>query len=355
MQKKLRVGIIGAGGMGQGLIAGLTGKRPLDGVTVAALADANAAKLKTAGATYNIAACFTDHRRMLAQADLDIVYVASPNFLHKQHTLDALAAGCHVFCEKPVALRAADAAAMVKKAALAKRVFMVNFPMRFTPNAVILKEMISKGEFGKLYYVKASYLRRRGVPGLGGWFTNKKLSGGGPLIDLGVHILDRTYWLMGAPKPVTVSAMTFNRLIKDSDWADWPPQATRVGEKYTQPVNVEDLASAFIRFDNGAGLVLEASWAGHSRVGQTFEFFGDKAGALENSDGLRIFENRDKLPVDTLPDSKAVTAVNWPFKHFVECICNGRPPMAKPGEIVNVCRMIEAIYRSADTGREVRL
>ncbi len=355
MQKTLRIGIIGAGGMGQALAQRLTQKAPMPGVEVAALAEANQAKLEAAAGACTIQGRFTDHRTMLARADLDAVYISSPNYLHKQHALDAMAAGCHVFCEKPVALRAADAAAMLNKAASARRVFMVNFPMRFTPQAAILKAMISRGEFGEIYYAKAGYLRRRGVPGRGGWFTNSKLSGGGPLIDLGVHILDRIYWLMGAPEPVSVTAAVFKHLIGDSDWANWPPAHTRTGDKFTLPVNVEDLATALIRFKNGAALALEASWAGHSRVGQTFELFGTRSGSLENAEGLRVFQTRGSLPADILPDVKAAPAPGTPFEHFIGCIRRRRRPMAAPAEIINVCKIIEAVYQSAASGREVRL
>ncbi len=235
---------------------------------------------------------------------------------------------------------------------------------RFDNTSQVLKRFIERGEFGEIYYAKASYLRRRGIPGLGGWFTTRKLSGGGSLIDLGVHFLDTTIWLMGSPEPVSVVGSTYNKFKEQAIDGGWPPIETRTGDKYSGTFDVEDLATSFIKFANGATLFLETSWAGNSETGLTLNLFGTKAGARVGQSegegkigetGLKIFAEREGDLMDIVPVLPKVNSYEKEDSHFIECIRENKEPITKPKEILNVVKIIEAIYLSAETGKEIKL
>ena len=351
--EKLKVGIIGAGGIAQE--SHIPGFQKLQNVQVVAISDHNKEKLGFVAEKFNIPTKFTDWREMVEVDDIKIISICSPNFMHKEQSVESIKRDKHVLCEKPVAMNSRETKEILTTAKKKKKKFMVAFPSRFSAGATFLKKLIDRKEFGQVYYAKASYLRRRGIPGLGGWFTTKKLSGGGPLIDVGVHILDKIYWLMGAPEPVSVSGATFQKFKKEAIDGGWPPQASRLGDKYKGTFDVEDLSSAFIKFDNGATMFLEASWAGNSDVGMSVSLFGEKKGAKEDASGLKIFEEHSGVLLDTSPVLLPINTYDEEIKHFVFCVTEDKKPITKPNEILNVIRIIEAIYKSAETGREIRL
>jgi len=193
---------------------------------------------------------YTDAHELFSSGTVDAVSIAVPNFLHAELSIAALPAGLHVLCEKPMALNAVQAERMLLAARQADRILMVHFNYRFSPPSRFAKQYVEAGHLGQVYYAKTRWLRARGIPKLGGWFGIKRLSGGGPMIDLGVHRLDLALWLMGYPKAVAVSASTFSALGAEI--------ASSVDAEY----DVEDLAVALIRLDNGVTLNLEVSWAG---------------------------------------------------------------------------------------------
>ncbi len=353
MAKKLKVGIVGAGGIAQ--FGHIPSFQKLAEVEVVALADPNKEKLEMVAKRFQIPETFADYRELIGKKEIDIISICSPNYLHKEQAILALSAGKDVLCEKPVAMNSKETEEILIKVKKTGRKFMVAFLHRFSSASVFLRKIINRGEFGDIYYARAGCLRRRGIPGLGGWFTNKKLSGGGPLIDVGVHVLDKTYWLMDAPKPVSVIGVTYQKFKKIATDGSWPPPDSRVGDKFTGPFDVEDLAGAFIRFANGATLVLEASWAGNSQTGLTYDLFGTKAGAREDDSGLKIFGEDFGVLTDTVPDLPSVNLCDAEIKDFVSCIREGRAPITTPAEILAVSKIIEGIYRSASSGREVRL
>jgi len=350
---KVKVGIIGAGGIAQ--VAHIPNFQKITGVEVAAISDPNEEKLKFVAGKFKIGSSFTDYRKILEMDDISIVSICSPNFVHKEHAVESLKSGKHVLCEKPVAMSGAEAREILETAKTTKKKFMVAFPSRFAPGAVFLKKLVDRGEFGEIYYAKASCLRRRGIPGLGGWFTTKKMSGGGPLIDIGVHILDKTYWLMGAPELVSVTGVTYQKFKDKAFDGGWPPVETRVGDKYTQPLDVEDLSSAFIKFSNGASLFLEASWAGNSEGGTSLSLFGTKKGAKDDGASLKIYDEVNGVLLDNTPVLPGADTYFEEIKHFVSCVLEDKEPVTKPNEILNVIRIIESIYKSAESGKEIRL
>ncbi|NQU40228.1 MAG: Gfo/Idh/MocA family oxidoreductase [Lentisphaerae bacterium] len=244
-ERNLRVGVIGLGA-GRGHVLRYKDHPRAD---VVAVADANAALLDERAEVLGVALRYTDPLEMLRKEKLDIVSVATPNKFHYPLTLAALEAGCHVLCEKPIALNASEGRQMVAAAKRAQKRLMVNFSFRFTDQSWALKQQVEAGVLGDVYFGRTVWHRRRGLPKFGGWFGQKELSGGGALIDLGVHRLDLALWLMGHPRPVYAMAGTYNHI------------AAQKVRRENELFDVEDLAAGTVRFDNGALLVVEASWA----------------------------------------------------------------------------------------------
>lgn len=233
--KKLRAGVIGLG-MGMAHVAGY---REHPDVEVVAIADTDPDRLASRGRELGIASQYTDPIAMLRKERLDLVSVATPNKFHKPLTLAALKAGCHVLCEKPMAMNAKEGREMVAAAEEARRRLMINFSYRFNDQSCAMKKAVDSGMLGDVYYARTVWNRRRGLPGFGGWFGQKCLSGGGPLIDLGVHRLDLALWLMNYPKPAWVMGGTYC------------PIGSRLAKTHNQCFDVEDFSSAMVKFENG--------------------------------------------------------------------------------------------------------
>ena len=360
--EKVKVGIIGAGGIAQ--YAHLPSFGKMQDAEVVAISDPNEFKLKKVAEKFKISQSFADYRKLLALEEIDAVVICTPNAFHKEQSMAALQSGKHVLCEKPIALSSKEVSEVLKTAAEKKKKFMGAFCHRFDNTSQILKKYIAQGEFGEIYYAKTNYLRRRGIPGLGGWFTTKKLSGGGPLIDVGVHILDTAIWLMGSPEPVEVVGSTYAKFKGTATDGGWPPLPSRTGDKYSGTFDVEDLAASFIKFDNGATLFSEASWAGNSEQGLFLSLFGTRSGAKVGQSeeegkmgkrGLKIFSEKQGNLVDIFPVLPEVNPYEKEDAHFIECIREDKEPITKPKEILNIAKIIEAIYLSAKTGKEIRL
>jgi predicted dehydrogenase len=297
--------------------------------------------------------CFTDYRRLLAAArrlELDAASVALPNALHAPVSIAALNAGLHVLCEKPMAMNVRQAQAMLHAARRNRRRLMINFSYRFMPQTQSLKSYIAGGAIGEVYYGRTAWYRRRGLPGLGGWFGQKALSGGGPIIDLGVHRIDMAMWLMGSPKPAAVSASTYNVI------------GARVAREQGKAFDVEDIGGAFIRFEGGATLIAEASWAGFTQKREEMitQLLGTKGGILQSNVNetyefdARIFTEHDGALWESKLQQGLATCPTA-YQEFVNAILEGRESIA-PGEHgLAVQQILDAIYKSAATGREVRI
>jgi len=334
---KVKVGVIGTG-IGSFHIRAY---QKLPDVEVVAVVDLDPKRAKQIAQQYNIPRYFIDYSRLL-KLDIDAVSVCTPNFLHSEMTLAALKAGKHVLCEKPMAINAQDAEEMVKVARETGKKLMIAFCNRFRNHPQLLKRYIEDGELGEIYYAKTRWLRRKGIPGMGGWFTTKAMSGGGPLIDLGVHVLDLMLWLMGNPRAVSVTGATYNKF------------GSRIPLK-EGTFDVEDLACAFIRLEMGTSLFLEVSWASHIKedAGINLSLFGTKGGA--ELWPLRIYTEKHGCFVDVEPRLEEVSGYEAEIAHFVDCIVEDKEPMATPEQGLEVTRILDAIYSSAETGREVVL
>ena len=343
---KLRVGVIGLG-MGKGHIRGYATHPQAE---VVAIADLNEQVLATVGDEYGINGRYTSAEQMLAEANLDVVSIATPNKFHKAYTLAAFAAGCHVLCEKPMAMNAAEGREMLAAAEKAGKRLMINFSYRFSEPSFALKAQVDSGILGDIYFARTVWHRRRGIPRFGGWFGQKALSGGGPLIDLGVHRLDLALWLMGYPQPTWVMASAYN------------PIATRLATEAGVAYDVEDMAVALIKFANGATVEVEASWATNIREAELMEtrLLGTKAGLVQRNvnEGYQFeaelyvenagyqFDMKVHPPLKPVPNS---------MNHFVESIVTDTPHIATGEEGLLVMQLLDAIYESAATGAPVQI
>ncbi len=345
-QAQLRVGVIGLG-MGRHHCTAFAAH---PNSNVVAVADLDAERLGRVGDEFGIEARYASYEEMLKKESLDIVGIATPTFLHRPMTLAALEAGCHAFCEKPMAMNADDARVMRDAANTAGKRIMIDFSFRFTEVSQALHAEVEKGVLGDIYYGRSIWLRRNGIPGFGGWFGQKDKSGGGPLIDLGVHRLDFALWLMGYPEPEWVVGATYDHLASK--------RAAAAGERY----DVEDIAVAMIRFKNGATLEIEASWEGHIQERELMEtrLLGTEGGLLQkNIDGGYAWENefyfeKDGELIDFTPDISEDTGISGPA-HFVDAIINDEPHTATGDEGLICMQILDAIYQSAESNRPVML
>ncbi len=344
--KKLRCGVIGLG-MGK---AHIKGYQTHPQAEVVAIADMNEELLKKVADEFNVPATYTDAEKMIEQEQLDIVSVVTPNKFHKPLTLKALAEGCNVLCEKPMAMNAVEAQEMLEASEKAGKRLMINFSYRFYEQSWALKKQVETGILGDIYFGRTVWHRRRGMPRFGGWFGQKALSGGGPLIDLGVHRLDLALWLMNYPKPDWVLAGAYN------------PIATEIAKREGKEYDVEDLASAMIRFENGATLVVEASWAANIAQRELMEtrLLGSKAGLVQRNVGegydfeAEIYLEREGCPFD-MKVHPPVPEAKCSMYHYVDSIVNDKPHIATAKDGVIVMKILDAIYKSAADGKPVQI
>ena len=344
--KKLRVGVIGLG-MGRGHVEGY---KTHPDVEVAAICDINPERLRDAGDKYGVQKRYADAEEMLAREHLDIVSNATPNHVHKPLTLAAFKHGCHVLCEKPMALNAAEGREMLAAARKVEKRLMIHFSYRFNPRAQELKACVDSGMLGDIYFARTVWHRRRGMPGFGGWFGQKALSGGGPLIDLGVHRVDLALWLMGYPRPVWVLGSTYDKI------------AAPIAKREKKAFDVEDLAVGMIKFDNGATLEVEASWAAHIKEWEHMRtrLCGTKGGLLQyNINEGYEFEAELYLEQNGVLGDMRLRGSGQPcpsaYFHFADCILNNRPHIATGEEGLIVMEILDALYASAASGAPVKI
>lgn len=354
--EKLRIGLVGVGGMGGYHIHSSHAKNPR--VEIVALCDLIEERCINAIKRDNLenVAVYTDYKKMIENEKLDAIDIATPNDLHSVIAVYALEHGLHVFCEKPDAVSVEEAEKMKAASEKAGKVLMVMRNNRYYENSKYLKKYIETGAAGDIYCGRCGWIRRRGIPGKGGWFTTKERSGGGPLIDLGVHMIDLSIWLMGNPKPVAVSGCTYNKFANDTAESD--SEHSAFGDSVEGGTfDVEDLAMGFIKFDNGACLQIEFSWASNIKKEERFvQLRGSKAGMTwrDNGDAEIYSEENGKL-VDTLRSGDMGDGHDAALRHFVSILLDGAEKDFVPQQGVNMIKILEAIYESARTGREVTL
>lgn len=347
--KKLRYGVIGAGGCGAGKHLSSYAKLA-EKVELVAVCDIRAERADQMADAFNAEASYTDYEEMLEAENLDLVSVATPNHVHAPATIAALQAGCHVHCEKPASLTPELVQQMVAAKERSGKKLMIGLNNRFNNWAQLGKKLVEAGRLGEIYHAKCGWKRRRGIPGKGGWFTTREQSGGGPLIDLGVHFIDVSNYLMGFPEPLAVSGQTYSKF---ADGQPFNPRASG----YTGTYDVEDLAVGMLRYANGCTMQLEFSWASNIEEEYTFvELYGDKGGLAYARDKMTLIEDFQGSILKSNPVLKPDEEWgNVESRHFVECILEDKEPIARPEEAVVIMKIICALYESAKLGREVLL
>ncbi|MGO4533293.1 Gfo/Idh/MocA family protein [Leifsonia sp. 2MCAF36] len=354
--RPLRAGVIGLGWAGQQHMAAYDALPGVELVAIAGMEDVPRAEL---GEKYGIDRLHRDWQELIAEGGLDVVSVAVPTFLHAPIAVGALDAGIHVLSEKPIARTAAEAQTMVEAAHRAGRVLEVAFNHRRRGDIQALKAAIDEGQIGRPYHARAIWLRRAGIPALGSWFTNREMAGGGPLIDIGVHVLDYALHLFGEPRVEAVSAVTHAELgIRGRGGATAAKQ--NVGSDY----EVEDLASLLLRLEGGGSIVIETSWAAYRPAGDEFgiTLYGTEGGAdlrvvdYAPSGELTIFtgdgEQSQDITVTADPGRGHLAVVETFLEHVAEPAdwSNWDGALA-----LDRARIIDAAYESARIGAEVRL
>lgn len=346
--KMLRVGLVGAGNIGQSehLRAYENMK---DVAEVVAIADINLERAKQAAEKYGISQVFGSIDELLANAEVDYIDVCTWNGSHADVVIKSMEAGIPVICEKPMSSNLADAEKMVEAVKKANKPFMMAMVSRFGPEVQLLKEKIEAGELGQIYLAKTGYLRRRGTPI--GWFTDSSKSGGGPIIDIGVHNLDAVWYLMGKPKPLRVSARTASYI---GDFETRGVERWKALDSDVTAFDTEDSAVAMIHFEDDITLFLEVSWAINGPSQNYTQIFGSKAGA--NLNPLTIWgENQQQFLMDEHVETPRINKFEQELRHFIECIRENKEPLASIEDGLTVQRMLDAMYRSCCENKEIIL
>ncbi|MFA6567456.1 MAG: Gfo/Idh/MocA family oxidoreductase [Victivallales bacterium] len=339
------MGIVGLGGSGKYHIFGFN-RHP--GACVVAGADTNPKLRRSRSEEYGLK-CYENMEAMLNAHKLDIVSIVTPTYLHKDLTIQALKCGCHVMCEKPMAMNSAESLVMVQAAQKAGRQLGIHFNKRFSPQATAMKKIVDSGELGDIYFARSAWCRRRGIPHFGEWGSKKTLSGGGAFSDIGVHSLDLALWLMSFPEPSWVMASSYNHI------------GAQLAKNQGITFEVEDMGVSMIKFKNGTTLELEAAWAANIKEKEfiSLRLLGDKAGLLQQSlnggyeCGVAIYLEKDGFQYDTT--LQTLPSDDTSHYAFVDAVLNGVPFMAGGGEGHAVMKILDAVYKSAETGKPIHV
>lgn len=334
-RRSLRIGLVGVGAAAQ--VNHIPALKKIEDVELVALCDRDPEKAARVAQKFQIPAAVSRLEDLLSDDSLDAVHVCTPNYLHAPMAIAALEAGKHVLCERPFARNGDEAASMLKAARKADRVLMCSVAHRFRPDAQLLRRFVEKGDLGEIFFTKAGWLRQRTEWDSDEWRRQKRESGGGVVLDLGFQILDQALWILGGPAVDSVTASVHR---------------SRKGE-------VEDSASAFLRLAGGGTLTLEVTWG--LLMEKDFAYvnlFGAHGAALLNP--LRVHRGMHGTLVNVTPQvdtsrNQYKQSTEAQIAHFADVLRKGTKPVGGAEEILPVMQLMDAIYRSAEQGKEVRL
>ncbi|MBO1510285.1 Gfo/Idh/MocA family protein [Metabacillus bambusae] len=349
---KIRLGMIGAGAIGS-VHLNTFGKLS-DEVILQGITDVYLPLAEKRAEEYGINTVFNSAEELIHDPQIDAIIIGVPNKWHAPLAIQALKAGKHVLVEKPMGINSEAAKDIVRAQRETGKVVMVGHQMRWQWQFQQIKEQVEKGSLGKIYNAKTGWFRRKGIPGWGSWFTQKSEAGGGPLIDIGVHMLDIALYLMGNPKPVSVYGSTY---------AEFGPKKKGIGSWGTPNWNgqydVEDLATALIKMEDGSTLSLEVSWAVHMDTSNEpfIHLMGSEGGASLSGNHAKILtEQFDRaIDIDLTPPEGEQDDRAQLSRHFIECIREGKQPITSAMSGLTNNLILDAIYESSITGREVVL
>ncbi|MEA3319926.1 MAG: Gfo/Idh/MocA family oxidoreductase [Bacillota bacterium] len=343
---KLRMGIIGVGGIAQNRHIPTFLKMD-EKVTITAISDVNEETAKMVGKKFGINNVYAHYADMFEH--VDAVTICTPNKFHAEITIAALEAGLHVFCEKPMAMRPDECEAMVVAAEKSGKQLAIAYHYRFMKESVAAKRLVDADEIGRPIVARARGMRRRKVPGWG-VFTNKELQGGGSLIDYGCHLLDLSLWLLGNPKPVEVMGSAYNELSKI------PGQVNQWGSFDHETFEVDDHVTAYIKFEGGASLLFETSWSANVKGDEESVSISGISGGVDlfpfhvnqMKHGMLLNTEADWVPGEDDPSLPQA-------ENFVNSCLGLEELIVKPQQAMQVSLIIDAIYRSSETGKSVSL
>jgi len=355
----VKIGIVGCGGISNG--KHMPSLKKLPDVEMIAFCDLIPERAAKAAAEYGAAGAktFTDYKELIALKDVEVVHVLTPNVSHAEISIAALEAGKHVMCEKPMAKTAADARKMLAASKKSGKLLSIGYNGRSEASQMYARKLVEDGVLGDIYYTRATALRRRGVP-CWGVFLNKEAQGGGPIIDIATHSVDRVMWLTNNYDVKSVTAKTFLNLGKIPNAANAPNWGTWKPEEF----EVEDSAFAFVQFNNGMVMNIECSWMINLPEDQfgTISLCGTKAG-IDFSEGLRLNGEADgilylnKIQVENHSRPRrfgiGMTGLEYDAWQWIEAVKGNGVPMVKPEEALAVSEVLEAIYVSSATGKTI--
>jgi predicted dehydrogenase len=335
--KKVRIGLWVAGHVAQ--VAHIPAYKRHPNVELVAVVDDDPIKAQRIQAQFGFAEWYEDMSEMLSRAGVDAVDICTPNYLHAPMTIAALRSGCHVLCEKPLARTLAEATKMVNAAEKRNRVLMVAMNNRFRDDVQVLHKFIKGKELGEVNFVKAGWLRNAGEWKERQWFTERIKAGGGALLDLGIPLLDLAVWVASLRKPTSVTCSVYGKKGRSG---------------------VEDSACAMVRFAGGAALMLEVSWnLREPRTNTYLHVYGAKGAAMLNP--LQVHKVIQDVLVNVTPAIEGSghhyykESYRLEINHFIECVQKKKKPLSAGRDALGVMRIVDAMYESAATGREVTL
>ncbi|WP_046174300.1 Gfo/Idh/MocA family protein [Domibacillus indicus] len=342
---KLRIGVLGTGAIA--MERHIPAFKHVKEAEITAVMDVNEERAKEAAEKFGVKYVCTSLEEMLGK--IDALLITTPNKFHAPAAVQALNAGVHVMCEKPMALNTKECEEMVAAAKKSGKVLLIAYHWRFMKESRAAKKLIDSGEIGRPLVIRIKSMRRRKVPGWG-VFTNRELQGGGALIDYGCHLLDLAMWLTGSSKPYEVSGTTFNHLSMQKDMVnEW-------GTINPATFEVEDHATAFIRLENGAVVMLETSWAANIPEDEETISISGTEGGIEVFP-LRLNKSQHGVLVNSeiawIPEEKPFAILQ--AEHFVSCCFGESTPMSSPEESMYVTSIIDSVYESAKIGHSVRI
>ena len=348
---KLRFGIVGAGMISRISCRDIAAHPEAE---IVAAADPSAERLQDLAARYGIARTYTDAGALFEDSGVDAVYIAVPNAYHAELARQALESNKHTILDKPFAMNIEQAKSVADAARKVDRVFMVGMNQRFERTTQKMKKLVQSGTLGEVYHAKAYWRRRSGIPRLGSWFTHREVSGGGALLDIGVHMLDAALYMMGNFRPVAVTGATYtrfgNRGLGEGGWG--------VSEREFEEFDVDDFATALIRLEGDVTVSLDASWALLQEEGNRMdvELYGTEAGGAAYGDRLiKMGKEPGEYVVVQSPSVPVVYSHTSRFHNFINSILGTEEPCVTLEESLAVQRILDGIYESQRSGREVRL
>ena len=334
-RKTLKVGLIGVGAAAQ--VNHIPALMKIEGLELVALCDRDPEKAQRVAQKFGIPRAVGRTEDLLDDETLDAVDICTPNYLHAPMAVAALEAGKHVLCERPLARSSEEAAAMVKAAKKADRHLMCAVQHRFRPDAQLLRKFVDKGDLGDIFLAKAGWLRQKTEWDSDEWRRQKRESGGGVVLDLGFQMLDLSLWVLGSHKVTSVTASVHR----------------------TKKGDVEDSATAFFRLESGATLTLELSWG--LLMEKDFAYlnlFGSGGAALLNP--FRVHKGMhgtlvNVTPALETPKNQYKQSMEAQIEHFVDTLRTGKKPMGSADEVLAVMQLMDAVYKSAELGKEVKV